>query len=143
MADQPLHSLMGQNHRRVISIRLRLLEEYSTRLLELFQPLEADLTSRSALPAVMAERMEREVAALHSSIRDIKADLDLEHSHRSARREAAALVSTMITYVEELHPRYMKGYGEMPEPVSRYLKEHLKGLTEALEKINRTLKDGH
>lgn len=142
MADQPLHSLMGQNHRRVISIRLRLLEEYSTRLLELFQPLEAGLTSRPALPPTMAERMEREVAALHAEIRSIKADLDLDHSHRSAKREAAALISTMITYVEELHPRYMKGYGEMADPVSRYLQEHLKGLTDALEKINRTLKDG-
>jgi hypothetical protein len=30
----------------------------------------------------------------------------------------------------------------MPEPVSRYLKERLKGLAEELNKISRILKDG-
>ena len=141
MADQPLHSLIGQNHRRVISVRMRLLEEYSLRLLELFEPLEAELTTRTPLPRGMTEQMEREIASLQSKIHAMKTELDLEHSRRSARREAAALVSTMITYVEELHPRYLKGYGSIPDPVSRYLKESLKGLSDALEKINRTLKD--
>jgi hypothetical protein len=141
MAEQPLQSLIGHNHRRVISVRLRLLEEYSLRLMELFEPLEAELTTRAPLPPGMTEQMEREIAALHSRIGEMKAELGLEHSERSARREAAALVSTMITYVEELHPRYLKGYGAMPEPINRYLKERLKGLTEALDKISRTLKD--
>jgi hypothetical protein len=141
MADQPLHSLIGQNHRRVLSVRLRLLEEYSLRLMELFQPLEAELTSRSSLPREMAEELKNQIAALRSKIRDMKAELGLEHSHRSGRREAAALISTMITYVEELHPRYLKGYGSLPDPISRYLKESLKGLTETLDKINRTLRD--
>ena len=141
MADQPLHSLIGQNHRRVLSVRMRLLEEYSIRLMELFQPYESALTTRSPLSKGMMERVESEIADLHSRIRDMKAELGLEHSHRSARREAAALVSTMMTYIEELHPRYLKGYGSIPDPVSRYLKECLKGLSEALDKINRTLKD--
>lgn len=141
MADEPLQSLIGSNHRRVISVRLRLLEEYSLRLLELFEPLESELTTRDPLPKGMTHQMEREIATLQSRIRNMKADLGLEHSERSARREAAALVSTMITYVEELHPRYMKGYGSMPEPVSHYLIERLKALTETLDKISRTLKD--
>jgi hypothetical protein len=140
MSDQPLQSLIGQNHRRVLSVRMRLLEEYSNRLLELFKPFDTALTSRSPLPQGMMEQMESEIASLHTRIVDMKADLGLEHSHRSARREAAALVSTMMTYVEELHPRYLKGYGSIPDPVSRYLKECLKGLLETLDKINRTLK---
>jgi hypothetical protein len=141
MADEPLESLIGHNHRRVISVRLRLLEEYSLQLLELFEPLEAELTSRAPLPRQMMEKMEREITALRSRIRAMKSELGLELSERSARREAAALVSTMITYVEELHPRYLKGYGSLPEPISRYLKDRLKGLAETLDKISRTLKD--
>lgn len=47
----------------------------------------------------------------------------------------------MITYIEELHPRYLKGYGSVPEMLSRYLKESLKGLSEALDRINQTLRD--
>ncbi|HEX5412466.1 MAG TPA: hypothetical protein VFZ27_11480 [Terriglobia bacterium] len=48
----------------------------------------------------------------------------------------------MITSVEELHPRYLKGYGSMPESISRYLKERLKEIADALNKISRTLRDG-
>jgi uncharacterized small protein (DUF1192 family) len=103
--------------------------------------MESVLTSRSPLSAEMAEEMESQIAALQSKIRDMKAELGLEHFQRSARREAAALVATMSTYVEELHPRYLKGYGPVPDPVGVYLKDCLKGLTETLDKINRTLKD--
>ncbi len=141
MTDQPLHSVIGPNHRRVLSVRLRLLEEYSLQLLELFRPLETELTSRPPLPQGVAKQVEREVAALQSRIREMKAELDLERSHRSARCEAAALISTMITYVEELHPRYLKGYGSIPDPLSRYLKESLKGFSETLDRISRTLRD--
>ena len=141
MADQPLHSVIGQNHRRVLSVRLRLLEEYSFLLLELFRPLESELTSRPPLPHEMTSEVEREIAALQARIREMKAELGLERSHRSARREAAALISTMITYVEELHPRYLKGYGSIPEPLSRYLKESLKGFSETLDKISHALRD--
>ena len=140
MADPQLRSEIGPNHRRVLSVRLRLLEEYSIQLMELFQPFESVLTSRSPLPAEMIAEMEREIAALQSRISEMKQDLGLEQSSRSAMREAAALISTMITYVEELHPRYLKGYGSIPDPLSRYLKECLKGLSQTLNKINGILK---
>ncbi len=141
MSDQPLRSLIGQNHRRVLSVRMRLLEEYSIRLMELFRPYESALTSRPPLPQELMEEIEKGIADLHSQIREMKAELGLEHSHRSARREAAALVSTMLTYVEELDPRYLKGYGPIADPASRYLKQRLKGLSESIGKISRALKD--
>ena len=141
MSDQPLQSLIGHNHRRVLSVRMRLLEEYSIRLLELFRPSESELTTRSPLPHEIMKEMESEVANLRSTIHDMKVQLGLERSHRSARREAAALISTMLTYIEELHPRYLKGYGSISDPVSRYLNECLKEFSETLDKINGTLKD--
>lgn len=141
MAERPLKSLISPNYRRVISVRMRLLEEYSLKLLELFCPVESVLTSRTPLSEKKAEKIENEVAAFRSRIRKMKDELGLEREHRSSMREAAALVSTMITYVEELHPRYLKGYGSMSEPVDRYLEECMKGLSETIEKIDRTLKD--
>ena len=90
--------------------------------------------------AEMIAEMESEIAALQSRISEMKQDLGLEQSSRSAMREAAALISTMTTYVEELHPRYLKGYGSIPDPLSRYLKECLKGLSQTLNKINGILK---
>ncbi len=141
MADRSLQSLISQNHRRVISVRMRLLEEYSLKLLELFRPFESVLTSRSPLPPEKAETIESEIEAFRSRIRDMKAELGLEHAHRSSRREAAALISTMMTYVEELHPRYLKGYGSVSEPMDHYLKACLKDLAKPLDKISRILKD--
>lgn len=141
VADRPLQSLISQNHRRVISVRMRLLEEYSLKLLELFRPFESALASRSPLPPEKTEAIEQEIGAFQARIRDMKTELGLEHAHRSARREAAALVSTMMTYVEELHPRYLKGYGSISDPMDRYLKECLKDLSKTLQKINRTLRE--
>lgn len=141
MADRPLKSLISSNHRRVISVRMRLLEEYSLKLLELFHPVDSVLTSRAPLPQEKAKEIEDEIAAFRSRIRDMKAELGLERDHRSSQREASALVTTMATYVEELHPRYLKGYGSMPNSIDRYLKECMKGLSETLNKINETLKD--
>ena len=141
MADQPLESLISHNHRRVISVRMRLLEEYSLQLLELLEPFDAELTSRAPLPGEMADELQHEVTILRSMIGAMKVDLGLEHCERSAPREAAALISTMITYIEELHPRYLKGYGSMPEPISVYLKDRLKELADALNKISQTLRD--
>ncbi|MEJ2008055.1 MAG: hypothetical protein P8Z30_07865 [Acidobacteriota bacterium] len=141
MADRSLHSVISQNHRRVISVRMRLLEEYSLKLLDLFRPFESVLTSRPPLPPEKTEAIEGEIAAFRSRIRDMKVELGLEHAHRSSRREAAALISTMITYVEELHPRYLRGYGSVSEPMDHYLKDCLKDLSKTLEKISRILKD--
>lgn len=141
MADRPLKSVIGQNHRRVISVRMRLLEEYSLKLIELFRPFESVLTSRSPLPPEKTAAIESEIAAFQSRIREMKTELGLEHAHRNAKREAAALVSTMMTYVEELHPRYLKGYGSISDPMDHYLKECLRDLSKTLEKISRTLRE--
>ncbi|HEX5412465.1 MAG TPA: hypothetical protein VFZ27_11475 [Terriglobia bacterium] len=88
MADQPLESLISRNHRRVISVPMRLLEEYSIQLLELFEPFESEFISRESLSHKMAEKVEREITALRSMLRSMKDDLGLEHYKRSAPREA-------------------------------------------------------
>lgn len=141
MSKTSLQSQVSQNHRRVISVRLRLLEEYCLRLLELFHPLEATFTSRAELPKAKAEGIERCVEALRSAIGGIKGDLGLEHQERDARREASALVATMMIDIEELQPRHLKGYGACAEPLSRYLQERLEALADVLKKMNRVLRE--
>lgn len=130
---------MNPNHRRVLSVRMRLLEDYSRQLLELFHPIESALTSRSPLPAEKAEKVERALQAFRSRIVRIKAELELERVHQNVKREAAALLATMMNNVEELHPRYLKGYGTVPDPLARYLQGCLKDLANALEAVNRIL----
>lgn len=120
---------------------MRLLEDYCLQLLELLRPVESALTSRSPLPPEKAEKLERSLVAVRSTIGQIKADLNLEHHHRNVKREAMALVATMMTNVEELHPHYLKGYGAVPDPLARYLQGCLNDLADALEAVDRILLD--
>ena len=133
------HVSMSANHRRVLSVRMRLLEDYCLQLLELLRPVESTLTSRAALPPGKAEKLEGALRAFRFSIGRIKAELELEHLHQNVKREAVALLATMMTNVEELHPRYLKGYGTVPDPLARYLQGRLKDLERSLEAVNQVL----
>ena len=139
MAEGVLESLISSNHRRVISVRVRLLEEYCLHLIELFRPFESTFTSRTQLPQEKAEVIRQGIAAFRSKIGKINTDLGLEHAYRNAKQEAAALVITMLTTVEELHPHHLKGYGEVPQPLNDYLVERLKDLLQTLETLDRIL----
>ncbi len=132
---------MSPNHRRVLSVRMRLLEDYCLQLAELLRPYESNLTSRSALPPEKAEKVERALRALRSRIARIKSDLDLEPVRQNVKREAVALVATMLNNVEELHPRYLKGYGAVPEPLGRYLQACLVDLEKGVDAVNRILQE--
>ena len=136
-----LASKISPNHRRVLSVRLRLLEDYGLQLLELLRPVESAFTSRPALPPEKTEELERALRAFHARISQIKTELELEHHHQNVKREAMARVTAMITNVEELHPRYLKGYGNVPDPLAAYLQGCLRDLSKALGAANRILAD--
>ena len=132
---------MSPNHRRVLSVRMRLLEDYCLQLLELLRPVESALTSRSAIPPEKAEKLERALLAFRSTLGRIRAELELERLNQNVKRESMALVATMMINVEELHPHYLKGYGAVPDPLARYLEGCLNGLANALKAVNRILVD--
>ncbi|HUZ45412.1 MAG TPA: hypothetical protein VMW54_02120 [Terriglobia bacterium] len=134
-------SKMSPNHRRVLSVRLRLLEDYGLQLHELLRPVESAFTSRPALPPEKAEKLNSALLAFRSRIRRIKTELELEHHHQNVKREAMALVATMMNSVEELHPRYLDGYGNVPDPLAAYLQGCLPDLSKALDAANRILAD--
>ncbi len=136
-----LASKINPNHRRVLSVRLRLLEDYGLQLLELLRPVESAFTSRPALPPEKAEKLESALRAFHARIGRIKTELELEHHQQNVKREAMALLAAMMTNVEELHPRYLKGYGAVPDPLAAYLQGCLRDLAKALGAANRVLAD--
>ena len=137
--NQTTRPQLSGNHRRVLSIRLRLLEESCFRLLDLFHGVDSIFTLRQALPKEREEMVETGVQELRSLMAHIKSHLGLECSMEDASREAAALMAAMTTSIEELHPHYLKGYGEVPEPTSRYLETRLEDLMQALRRIEQAL----
>lgn len=141
MPDDPhcLRSETSANHRRVISVRVRVLEDACLRLLDLFHPHESSLTSRSPLPPESAAEIERLVSELSAQIARIKSDLHLEQAQLEARREASALVSSMTVDLEELHPRYLRGYGKLPAGLAAYLESWIRESLGLVEKVHQEL----
>ena len=141
MPDQipPLPSQVGSNHRRVLSIRLRLLEEYCLRLMDLFNGEDSIFISRRALPKQMADKFGTEVGELRALMSQVKSDLGLETRNEDGAREAAALVAAMMTSVVELHPHALKGYGSLPDPIALYLENRLAELHQVMKRIERSL----
>lgn len=130
---------VSPNHRRVISVRLRLLEESGLRLLDLFREVDSTLTRRRSLPKEKAAQLERLVLDLRSKLAQINSDLALERATRDAAREAGALVAAMTINVEELHPQYLKGYGDVPEALATYLELRIAELLRVLNEMDQAL----
>jgi hypothetical protein len=133
--NQSLSTQLSSNHRRVISIRMRLLEESCFRLLDLFRSVDSIFIKRRALPNHRAKKVETGVREMRSLMAQVKSDLGLESSEEDAGREAAALVAAMTTSIEELHPHYLKGYGTVPDPTANFLEERVSDLLQVMKKI--------
>jgi len=118
---------------------LRAVEESALALMELFRAVDRTLTQRDALPNERAAEAERLVAELRSRIARIKSELGLEPSRVHAKRYANVLVVAMSVDVEELHPHYLKGYGEVPEELAKYLKAEIPHLLDLIRQIGRVL----
>jgi hypothetical protein len=123
------------NHRRVISVRLRLLDESCSRLLELFHDVDSILTERRALPPEKADQATHLVAELRLQIAQMRTTLGLSRARVDAVREAETLVSAMSVDVEELYPHYLKGYGEVPRELDLYLQAQLDELLHILHEL--------
>jgi len=136
---EKLRSQVSSNHRRVISVRLRLLEESCYRLLDLFRPVDSVLAVRRALPREKAEEVRRQILELRAKIGEMKADLGLERSDQDPAREAKALMVAMMTGIEELYPHYLRGYGAVPDSLNVYLETQLKELMQVVDGIAETM----
>jgi hypothetical protein len=134
-----LSQAVSSNHRRALSVRLRLLEEASGQLLSLFQSTEGILLTRQGLPGEKQAEIAVQAGRLRALIARAKVDLGLETAHRDAAREADAVISAMTVNIEETDPRYLKGYGPVPPPLGEYLEELVKQLLEIMGQIRRAL----
>lgn len=115
--------------RRLIAGRLRVLEESSLRLLELFRPFESSLVRRQPLSQENAERLQRINARLHSRLSQAAWDLGLPRAHQDARQEVACLVTRMEKTLGEL--LQIRDRRKVPEDLAGYLEK----LGEELQRI--------
>jgi hypothetical protein len=136
---QPFINDVSGNHRRILAVRLRLLEEDCFSLLDLFHTEAHSLLERGALPEERADEVRELSAQLRARIAKMKADLQLEPAQLDPERVARALVTSMSVGIEELYPEYLKGYGKVPEALASYLRSSVEGMLAIMKKINRAL----
>jgi hypothetical protein len=134
-----LQTQVSENHRRVISVRMRLLEESCFRLLDQFRDVDSTLAAKKALPREKAGEIERLTLELRSEVSRMKSELCLERPQFDASREAGALLAAMTINLEELRPRYLNGYGIVPEALALYLEIQINGLLRILQEIRQAL----
>jgi hypothetical protein len=125
---------LGENHRRVVSVVLRSLEQMCGEIdgwLErksgvLFR-IHGDLTKdqRAALRALTPR--------LRGELRRLQGEIELEAAVQSLRGTMVALLSANIVNVEDTDASYLAGYGRLPEEVSRKLDHEFKRLLAILE----------
>lgn len=134
---------LGENHRRVVSVLFRGLEQACDEIEAMFREspgalhqLHDDLTSkqRSALRE-MTGRVRGEIQRLASEI-------ELDTSIRSQRRTVLALLSSCIVNLEEFEPKKLRGYGSMSPEVEARLSGEFQRLIELLERMAAIVEEG-
>ena len=136
---QPSIDEVSGNHRRILAVRLRLLEEDCFKLLDLFHTEARSLFERGALPEERADEIRELSAQLRARIAKMKADLQLEPAQLDPERVAHALTTSMSVGIEELYPEYLKGYGTVPEALASYLRSSVVEMLAISKRINRAL----
>ncbi|HKW87320.1 MAG TPA: hypothetical protein VJN21_01035 [Candidatus Acidoferrales bacterium] len=112
---------LGENHRRVVSVLLRGLEQACDEIEATFR--ESSGTLRRIHDDISSHQRDalRELTArLRAEIRRLASEIELDTSVGSQRRTILALLSASIVNLEESEPKKLRGYGAMsPEAESR------------------------
>ena len=139
----PLRGEISSNHRRVISVRIRVLREACLKLLELSRSDDPGILPRTPIAAEEADQVRRVVHELNSLLIRITSDLALEEHPVDARREAAAILSGMVVDMEELNPRFLRGYGKITPSLGKYLATRMKQCLQVVERMRIVLAGSH
>lgn len=134
---------LGENHRRVVSVLLRGLEQTCDEIEATFRE------SPGALHHVHDDLSSAQRAALHKmtervrgEIHRLASEIELDVSIRSQRRTILALLSACIVNVEESEPKKLRGYGAMSPEVEVRLNREFRRLIELLERMAAIVEEG-
>ncbi|HLJ42126.1 MAG TPA: hypothetical protein VKT50_11620 [Candidatus Acidoferrales bacterium] len=130
---------LGENHRRVVSVLLRGLEqmcdEIEARLAEVpgvLRQVKSDLShAQSAALREMTARVREEIRRLNTEI-------ELDAAVRSPRRAILALLSASIVNLEESDSKRLRGYGPLASEAAARLDDELSRLVALLEEMTTT-----
>ena len=130
---------LGENHRRVVSVLLRGLEQACDEIEATFRESPGTLRRiHDDLSPAQRSALRELTQRVRGEIRRLASEIELDTSIGSQRRTVLALLSASIVNLEESEPQKLRGYGVMlPEAESRLGKEfhHLVSLFEQMAAI--------
>jgi hypothetical protein len=93
--------------------------------------------SESAKPAIRTK-----IEELRTEIRDAKNCYALSADSSSNRRRFSTMLSILAIDVTECRPKYMRGYGQVPQAEQSALDERMSRFEALMEELNRLLRSG-
>ncbi len=123
---------MDDNHKRVLSNSLRIIEED---LRSISSELQAEGTKDTIfyskvndIDPMTATRILGGAQSMFQEIKYIKEEAGLETREESMRKEVYSLITEIWTLLEDLRPEKLKAYGALTERDKEFLRLHIKKL---------------
>jgi hypothetical protein len=134
---------LGENHRRVVSVLLRGLEQACDEIEAAF------LGSPGALHRIHDDLSPKQRSALHEmtervrgEIHRLASEIELDTLIRSQCRTILALLSASIVNLEESEPKKLRGYGPMSPEAEARLSSEFQRLIELFEQMAAVVEHG-
>jgi hypothetical protein len=127
---------LSENHRRVVSVLLRGLEQACDEIDASFQESPGTLRQiHEDLSAPQRSALRQMTQRVRGEIRRLASEIELDSSSRSQRRTVLALLSASIVNLEESEPRKLRGYGSMSPEAEARLSAEFQRLLSLLEQM--------
>lgn len=127
---------LGENHRRVVSVLLRGLEQACDEIDATRHELPGTLRRvRDDLTTAQHSALQQMTGRVRGEIRRLASEIELDTSVGSQRRTVLALLSACVVNLEESEPKKLHGYGEMSPEAEARLASEFQRLIELLQHV--------
>ena len=131
---------VSENHRRVISTTLRIVDRAVCDFDELARGRRREgvmFHEKNDLSSAQRSELAASVSRLHQMMHDMARRLDLEPEVVSAGTEIRAECAGLWEVLIETSSRYLRGYGQVPPALARYVNDQIDSLVAELREIRR------
>ena len=134
MADGTEILKLGENHRRVVSVVLRGVEQMCDEIDSWLEKKPGVLFRvQNDLTAEQREALQALTPRLRDELRRLQGEIELGAAAQSVRGAVVALLSANIVNVEDTDASYLAGYGHLPEGAGQKINGEFKRLLGILE----------
>lgn len=134
---------LSENHRRVISVLLRSLEQACDEIDASFRESPGTLRRiHDDLSPTERSTLRQMTQRVRDEIRRLASEIELDTSVGSQRRTVLALLSASIVNLEESEPKKLRGYGSMSKEAEDRLAHEVQNLIGLFEEMAAIVEQG-